>query len=86
MNIFSNRVVRISQPISIFESEILNTQINFPCGLVKLQDSIVFSFGESDYKTIVIKMRDSELEKIMVTSIDEKYFFLSYDAAGNSII
>ena len=81
----SNKLTKISHGFNIFENKDKESGVNFPIGLVKQNDDIFISFGESDYKTIIIKMKLSEVYKLLnITEIKDTKL-LTYDKESKLI-
>ena len=73
-----NQITSISNSFNIFEEKNLDTSINFPMGLIKDNDNYIISFGESDYKTILVKMDNNSLNKLFEHDNLNNYKFLTY--------
>ena len=85
LNKRTNKLEKLSHGFSIYESKEKETGVNFPMGLVKINDLILLSYGESDYKTIIIKMNISEVNKLLNVPNYSDLLFLSYDKNANLI-
>lgn len=81
-----NEITRISHGFNVFGNEFNNTQINFPIGLDKNNNNFYISLGESDAKCIIVKVQESEIDKLMVNTETydfENYKLLTFDSVGN---
>jgi len=59
-----NEIRQISHGFNVFENKERDTGINFPVGLVNIGDEYLVSFGESDYKSVIISLNKGDLEKL----------------------
>jgi hypothetical protein len=73
-----NKVIYISNAFNIFEEKNKDSSINFPIGLIKEDDNYIISFGESDYKTILVKIDNNSVEKLFNYNNLDDYKFLTY--------
>jgi hypothetical protein len=78
-------MTQLSHGFSIFENKEKETGVNFPIGLVKVGDEILISFGESDYKTIIVKMNMSEVNRLLNLSDITQIQLLSYNKENNLV-
>ena len=77
----TNKLTKLSHGFSIFENKDNETSVNFPIGLVKINNDILISFGESDYKTVIVKMNLTEVNKLLNVKDNNmsNLMLLSYD-------
>jgi hypothetical protein len=60
----NNDIIKLSKPFSMFTRD--NTGVNFPCGLTINNNELYFTFGESDYLTLISHISVSDLEKRLI--------------------
>jgi hypothetical protein len=75
-----NKLYSISNGFNIFKNDINDTSINFPLGLIDIGSDMLISFGESDHKTILIKMAKTEIDKLFLNTDADNYRFLTFDS------
>jgi hypothetical protein len=76
-----NKLYSISNSFNIFKNNINDTSINFPLGLIDIGTYMLISLGESDYKTIIIKMEKAEIDKLFLNTDADNYRFLTFDSS-----
>jgi len=80
----TNKLTKLSHGFNIFESKANETAVNFPIGLVKINNEILISFGESDYKSVIVKMDLKQVNNLLVSNVS-KLQFVSYDKNAKNI-
>ena len=58
--------------------------VNFPLGLAILDNDVIMSFGESDNKTILVKMDKKYINELFKDTEPEKYFFITWINQANT--
>jgi hypothetical protein len=86
ININTNKLTELSHAFSIFEKETDDTSVNFPMGLIKNNDEYIISFGESDYKTCLIKLTKENIDKLFENITPENYKFMTFTGDTHSEI
>jgi len=78
ININTNKLTELSHSFNIFEKVSDDTSVNFPMGLIKNNDEYIISFGESDYKTCLIKLSKENIDKLFTNISPENYKFITF--------
>ena len=84
ININENKVTGMSHSFNIFGNQDINTMVNFPLGLAILDNDVIMSFGESDNKTILVKMDKKYINELFKDTEPEKYFFITWINQANT--
>jgi hypothetical protein len=79
INYKTNKVEKISHAFNIFKSVELDTSVNFPIGLVNINNTFLISFGESDYNACIVSLQRSEIDKLLTNVTPSTFQVLTYD-------
>ena len=79
INYNTNKVEKISHAFNIFKSVELDTSVNFPIGLVNINNTFLISFGESDYNACIVSLQRSEIDKLLTNVTPSTFQVLTYD-------
>jgi len=79
ININTNEFTELSHAFNVFETKTDDTSVNFPIGLVRINDEFIISFGESDYKTCLIRLDKIEIDKLFMNTEPENYKFMTFN-------
>ena len=81
----NNEISHISHAFNVFKSKELDTAINFPIGLTNVKNDYIISYGESDYKSVLLTLTKEEVDRLLVYTDPSEFKLLSYDSS-NTII
>ena len=79
-----NEITKISNAFNVFQNRERDTGINFPMGLVNIGDKYLISYGESDYKAIILTMNKSEIEKLFKYEKPEEFKMVTFYSSGET--
>ena len=85
INYLTNTMEGISHAFNIFKNNDVDTSINFPMGLVNMNNKFIVSFGESDYNACIISLQKSEIEKLFTNVTPETFQVITYDSNTKQI-
>jgi len=80
-----NEITRISHAFNVFKSKELDTAINFPIGLAHVNNDYIISYGESDYKAVLLTLTKDEVDRLLTYDDPSEFKLLSYDSSNTLI-